>query len=144
VVPSAETTRICVDCQVEKPIEEFYTLRGGRYRRKNCRECFNKFQRLRRKTVLKATRQRYRRNRVLRKYDLDIESYQELLTQQDSKCAICKADVSELKRGLQVDHDHRSGKRRSLLCYSCNGMLGMANDNISTLQAAIRYLESFR
>jgi len=55
--------------------------------------------------------------------------------QQNSKCAIC-GDESK----LSVDHDHRTGKVRQLLCSMCNRMLGMASDNIGILENAAAYL----
>lgn len=81
-------------------------------------------------------------------YGLTNEEYQQMLLNQDSRCAVCfKHEFSKTRNGttknLSVDHCHRTGKVRKLLCSKCNSMLGMANESKETLYAAIKYLESF-
>lgn len=81
------------------------------------------------------------RNRFLkRKYGIDSDEYRKILESQDYKCAICGKQLNELKRGLYIDHDHKIGKIRGLLCYRCNFILGHAEDKIEILQCSIRYL----
>ncbi len=76
-------------------------------------------------------------------YGLHSDVFNALLLSQDFKCAICSAPHSNELRGcLCVDHSHRTGKVRGLLCGSCNKLLGAARDKISTLLGAIDYLES--
>lgn len=65
---------------------------------------------------------------------------------QGGKCAICGSSDPG-KRGtsrLCVDHCHATGKVRGLLCGWCNKMLGLARDNIETLENAIKYLEAWK
>ncbi len=52
------------------------------------------------------------------------EEYDELLNNQDGKCAICKYSWEENTENMCVDHDHETGKVRGLLCRSCNLKLG--------------------
>ena len=59
---------------------------------------------------------------------------------QDGRCAICERDVCEIPRGLYIDHDHKTGKVRGLLCDRCNMSLGGFKDNVIILQNAINYL----
>lgn len=73
------------------------------------------------------------------KYGLDLEEYSLMLKSQNYKCVICKS-VLEDSRNWPVDHDHQTGKVRSILCYRCNTLLGQANDSIEILRAAIVYL----
>lgn len=75
--------------------------------------------------------------RLLYKYGIDLDTYNNMLDSQDKKCVICKQ-----KLFLYVDHDHSTGKVRGLLCGQCNMGLGAFKDNIMTLQNAIDYLLS--
>jgi hypothetical protein len=44
---------------------------------------------------------------------------------------------------MVIDHDHKTGKIRGLLCYNCNLAIGNAFDDIARLMAMIRYLEAY-
>ncbi len=61
---------------------------------------------------------------------------------QQGKCAGCKTHQSELNGRLHVDHDHKTGKFRWLLCGSCNHLLGNARDNPGTLRTLADLLEA--
>jgi len=47
--------------------------------------------------------------------------YERLLAAQGGHCALC-ANTPKTRR-LHVDHDHRTGEVRGLLCYVCNKYL---------------------
>lgn len=57
----------------------------------------------------------------------------------NGRCAVCKQIPTG--RGFCVDHDHRTGRTRGLLCTSCNTALGNVKDSPRTLAAMIVYLE---
>lgn len=61
------------------------------------------------------------------------------LESQGGLCAICGRSES-LEQALALDHCHKTGRLRGLLCMQCNTGLGMFRDNPETLQAAIDYL----
>jgi len=77
----------------------------------------------------------------LKKYDITIEDYNKLLKKQGGVCAICRIKRNGKLKSLVVDHNHKTGKVRALLCYKCNSMIGFSNEDISTLKKAIKYLE---
>ncbi|MBL0320503.1 MAG: endonuclease VII domain-containing protein [Alphaproteobacteria bacterium] len=78
---------------------------------------------------------------IERKYGLTQEQHIEKIKEQDNSCAICgKKDEG---RVLCVDHDHKTGKVRGLLCTNCNVGLGNLKDSIQILQAAIGYLKRY-
>lgn len=77
----------------------------------------------------------------LRAYGLTIETYTQMIEQQENRCAICGKGPKLL---LHVDHCHTSGRVRGLLCRYCNTGLGQFYDNPDFLRAAITYLEDAR
>ena len=66
-----------------------------------------------------------------------------LFKQQKGKCVICKRHQSKLTKTLVVDHDHKTGEIRALLCNNCNALLGYAGEDTKVLLSAIKYLEKF-
>ena len=79
----------------------------------------------------------------LKKYNLTIEGYNNILEKQNYKCAICGSDVpnTTATNRFYVDHNHKTGKVRGLLCTKCNMGIGQFNDDIELLKKAIEYLE---
>lgn len=77
----------------------------------------------------------------LRKYGLTIESFEALLHAQGGKCAICGAEFYLLpNQHRHVDHDHKIGIVRGIICQHCNVMIGYARENPVILTNAIEYL----
>lgn len=70
------------------------------------------------------------------KYNISLVALAEMEHKQRGKCAICEKSCDE----LVIDHDHKTGRVRGLLCSMCNSVLGFATDSIPTLSAAIEYL----
>lgn len=73
------------------------------------------------------------------------DTYAEMLEAQQFKCPIChNVETAKTKEGNlkhpAVDHDHRTGTVRAILCHQCNIVLGVAQDDIRILQSAIAYL----
>ena len=74
-------------------------------------------------------------------YGLSLADFNTLSALQGDKCDICKNPCDESKH-LVIDHDHKTGAIRGLLCHKCNRALGLFKDNIYSLHAAIEYLTS--
>ena len=75
----------------------------------------------------------------IKKYNLTIEDFKNLLEKQQGKCYICKGS-SMPNKNLAIDHCHETGKVRGLLCHMCNRGLGYFKDNVNLLHDAINYL----
>lgn len=118
-VPAAEWPpgeRWCSGCQSFIP--SFY-LSGSR-----CRACASSASHAR---------------RVEDTYGITAEEYAELLDKQGGRCAICRCVPRSIR--LAVDHDHKTGAVRGLLCKRCNhDLLGGGHDDIEVLYRAIEYL----
>ena len=73
-------------------------------------------------------------------YNISLEEYNQMLEDQNEKCIICNKTNNDGKR-LSIDHDHKSGEIRGLLCNHCNIGLGHFKDDINLLERAIEYLK---
>lgn len=86
----------------------------------------------------------YQRNRQLKvSYGITQDDYEKILKKQRGKCAICRLTGSGQagKNYLCVDHDHKTGKIRGLLCHKCNRGIGLLGDSIKNAVAALSYLK---
>jgi len=87
----------------------------------------------------KAARSAAHESRVGKVYGLKPGQYEAIYEAQDGCCYICTRAVGKAKK-LSVDHDHKTGYVRGLLCTTCNNMLGHARDEISFFGRAVDYL----
>lgn len=80
-------------------------------------------------------------HRRCREMGITFEEYTAL----GKNCHICGTDKT--RNGallLSLDHDHKTGKARGILCNRCNSALGMFDDDPNLLGLAIKYLEKHR
>jgi hypothetical protein len=85
-----------------------------------------------------------RRNHLRREYGLTPAQYDALLASQQGRCAVCSTDDPAPLACLCVDHCHKTGAVRGLLCFNCNVSIGRMRDDPELLKAAITYLEKSR
>jgi len=80
-----------------------------------------------------------------RNYGITWNDYTVMLDRQHGVCAICCREGFVMgpshKVKLVVDHCHRTGRIRGLLCHNCNRALGLLQDNTEAIGRARRYLE---
>ncbi len=152
----------CGTCKFTKPISDFYkasdTIDGLNQICKSCNKiACQKYQNSHKKTVAINKAQYAQRNKIKiaaymavygknyryqTKYGITVQERNQMLEWQDGKCAICGKDESN--KQLAVDHCHKQGHVRMLLCDDCNLMLGLIEDNIQTLSAAAEYLKCYQ
>lgn len=72
------------------------------------------------------------------RYGITKEQYEALLVCQNNLCAICKEPSD---KSLCVDHDHKTGKIRGLLCFDCNRALGCIGDSSESAFRMFEYLK---
>lgn len=93
-----------------------------------------------------AMRDKTFRANIKKLYGLTPEDYWGMFDAQNGVCAICNEPESitttdGVRRRLAVDHDHKTGRVRALLCTSCNLGLGAFKDDPERLAAALAYLD---
>lgn len=119
------STKLCTHCKEEKSLDNFYNFA----RTKDGKHCY-----------CKPCDDKIRvNNRLKKKYGITLEEYQRLWEGQGEVCAICKTPKLT-QRMLCVDHCHKTGEVRGILCIKCNSALGKFNDDPKLLQKAIEYL----
>ena len=130
---------------------EVYAERSKRWRANNperCRELTQRYWESHREVIVARSREWYLQNKdraristrrvKLRKYGLTEKDFQRRLVEQKGICPICQTKMSQ----PVVDHDHKTGRVRGLLCRMCNAALGQFRDSATTLARAIEYLNS--
>lgn len=136
-----EETRLvkrCRACNEVKPRSEFF--RSGKHAPEHyvgprCKLCetihARNYSRL--PHVKESRKKRFVRDN----YNVSIPDVERARIVQNGRCAICHSSSDQ---GLQIDHDHKTGTFRGLLCGLCNRMIGLAGDRPDVLDSASRYL----
>jgi Recombination endonuclease VII len=89
----------------------------------------------------KAKKRRYL-SHIKKTYGLSEERYLLMLEKQGMRCVICGFAFKEENWGMgHVDHCHKTGRVRGILCRLCNLLLGAARDDQVILRKAVNYLE---
>lgn len=156
-------TKTCTTCKCSKEVSEFY--KGPRYKggyKSQCKTCSKKQSVVSvkkyvsnpdNKEKIKERARQYReknqekvkwsvKSAVYKKLGISIdkETYDNLLAQQDGRCAICNEKPGV--KALSLDHCHTSLKVRGFLCDNCNTALGKFKDDVTRLKNAISYLQN--
>jgi len=127
--------KLCPKCKQAKPVSDF-----GKDRRAKsgiavyCRPC--------NRTKSQAQRERdpnhNRRAHLRRRYNLSIDELGEMMLEQDNKCAICGTEEGR----LVIDHNHRTGEVRGLLCDACNCSLGLLKEDPTIIKSLLSYIKN--
>jgi hypothetical protein len=158
----------CSKCGEVKPLDQYYAAKGCKDGlRGDCKACFSARAKARyavKSDAIKAYvnawrsenrehvrawqkqynagRKRENRDAHLRRtFGITLEDFEALLVAQGGGCAICGRAAPE-GTSLHVDHDHETGVVRGLLCFTCNGALGMFTENEEYLARATDYVSS--
>jgi hypothetical protein len=157
-------SKICRVCKLSK-LESDFPTKGSISILNQCKDCKNSYARAYKKKesykinskawrVLNKDklnhkfREKYKKNPSINKnnvkkskYKITIETFNQMLLNQEYRCKICNEHESNLNKILNIDHCHKTGKIRGLLCHKCNVLLGFARDNKDILLSAAKYIE---
>lgn len=131
-----ETEKQCTNCKVSQPLSNFWKSSkkrkdGSQTYLHHCKKC----------SSIKSSIQMRKSN--FKKYGITEQIYEEERKKQNFSCLICNQhEDTEFLGKLNVDHDHKTGKYRGLLCTNCNHGLGKFLDNPELLKKAIEYLNA--
>lgn len=131
----------CAAC-AEKHAERRKRLRATRAAAGQCVTCGSATER-NRKMCRACISAAAWKNKLL-SYGVTEAQWRAMLRNQGGMCAICGASEPGGKGQWHVDHDHRTGNVRALLCHMCNVGLGAFRDNTDLLRAAMGYLTRHR
>lgn len=123
----------------------------------SCRSCYKAFDlvRYQKKRLQKCEYQRRyyanlsaeersirsRRHYLKANYGLSVEEYEAMLSLQNGLCALClKPPSGRRMKVLQVDHCHKTGRVRGLLCNECNTAIGRLGDSEEGIRRTLEYL----
>lgn len=137
-------SRICVICNLRKDITEFHWTGRKTGRRRQCKKCLVEKAKVHRNT----NREQYRRYSLKwylnSTYGMSLDTYDALLTDQNHACKICSRpfDMADQNRRPHIDHCHKTGRVRGILCFTCNTAMGKLKDDPTLLRRAAEYLET--
>ncbi len=102
------------------------------------------------KIASKRRNDKYRKNsprlvmsvKLKTRYGLSLDDVEKMREHQSNRCKICLKPFSELgKKEVHLDHNHETGKARSILCRACNLGIGFLRENPFALARSIAYLK---
>jgi hypothetical protein len=153
-------TKICKTCNIEKSINEYHiaakpgTVGTDGYTRHSivykahCKECIRSIQKEKYHKLNENIKKERRKNnscnnfeyrqsyRLKTRFGLTTEEFSDMIKKQNNKCKICECEMNP----PQVDHNHITGKIRSLLCRGCNTSLGLLREDPQILRNMISYI----
>lgn len=132
----------CTKCKVSKSETEFYSNKKNRDGITSvCKQCSDAYT----KEWSKNNKEKYnviqKRSRLFRYYGVTLEWFYTTLEEQDFSCAVCGIEKCTTGREFSVDHCHKTGEVRGILCHSCNVALGHVGDSVERLTQLIAYLD---
>lgn len=86
-----------------------------------------------------------KQSELRKSFGLTLDDYSAMMSDQAGVCAICKEHETATRGGkllsMAVDHDHKTGAIRGLLCMNCNKAIGLLKENPTLFERARAYLE---
>ena len=82
------------------------------------------------------------------RFNMTQEDYDRMFRRQNGCCAICKQPEIATRSGkvicLSVDHDHKTGTIRELLCRDCNAVLGLLQEDEDRCRSMVAYIQKHK
>lgn len=149
----AVTSKTCPKCLLEKPSSDFWkqtSAPDGLQHR--CKQCFYEYRHAADRRYMESGKHGavQRENHYRRNYGIGVADVEAMYEAQGGCCLLCghkpvfvlwdEDARKQRKRGLQVDHCHKTGRVRGLLCWNCNSGIGRLGDDPDLLLRAAIYV----
>lgn len=151
--------KICTKCKENKNFSEYYPRYAtGKYF-PQCKSCYKQYRKdnedyikeyqnteehKESKKLWRIKNRKKTKEYALKKsFNITLDQYNQMLEEQNYSCAICNRHQNEFKRSLAVDHSHKTGEIRGLLCGFCNIGIGNLQDDSEITDRASKYLKKF-
>ena len=142
----------CAICKITKSVSKFHlSPRGLHGYKEKCSDCANKISREAYKSNPSVRRSglKNRPDKLMRLYGITWEDVRAAFANQHGLCAnrACGREITlegklSAKRAV-IDHCHKSGKFRALLCSGCNAILGTIETKKNILLGLVEYADKF-
>lgn len=138
-------TKVCSKCKEEKPKSSFRS-RGGKQKhllKSYCNAClYQDHKRWTEDNQGLVREYRAKDKWTLKKrcarHNITPEEFWSIYEEQDGTCPICDKAIEA--ESSAIDHNHKTGEVRGILCKSCNRAIGLLGDNPDNLSRAESYL----
>lgn len=130
VMPATE--KKCSKCGGTKPLDDFYKNKknkdGKSYSCKPCQKATTDAWKEKNPEALHKHKLKYR-------YGITPEQYDEMVAKAGGKCQLCGLETK-----LHIDHCHKNGHVRGVLCGPCNRAIGQLGDSEESIRRVLDYL----
>jgi len=155
--PNSPTQKYCENCReicYKEKMKEYY-LKNKKKKVKQMKEYYLK----NKEKLDKKHIEYYYENRSMiskqmkewkleKNYGLTVKKYNKMLKKQKGFCPICLKKINgnnkNGRRKANVDHNHKTGKVRELICINCNLVIGLLKENIKVSKNITKYLEKHK
>ena len=126
---------------------EKYKYPQGYFKEKECKTCKKVFTPTNPCNVYCSDSCKGKNSYYVRNYGITDAILAQMKKEQDNKCYLCNTEGFLIGKNnhtekLAVDHNHKTGKVRKLLCHNCNRGLGLLMDSPELLRKAAEYIET--
>lgn len=91
----------------------------------------------------KQARRVHRRSQLKCRFGLTEEQFYGLFARQGNACPLCGVHISpDRPKSYALDHDHRTGIFRGLVCQRCNSGIGMFGESVEIVRRVAKYLST--
>ena len=129
--------KVCTKCHQKKENSEFHKRSDNGKLYNLCKACWYE----RDKKYQESHREQRISIDLKYKYGMTLEQKNHMVIEQQGLCGACEDPLGIDPLNICVDHDHKTGKVRKVICRGCNTALGSMKENPEKLRKLAKYAE---